>query len=198
MKYIILVMFGFLSITWVRGADVSSGRGYYVQPAAFYVAAGGDYKGGWGGALSAGFAFNQHHAVEVELMTFKVETEEHFNAGYSYKTDLKQTPLLLTYRYTFALGKRFDLFGGVSAGTTFEESERTTRYYNSNPNLPVSGTYTYSDSVHPFMFGAQAGLTYELTPRMTGVLALKILQTSGGSERSTGYATLHLGFGYKF
>ena len=48
MKYIVIVLFSFVSITSALCADVSS-CGWYVQPSALYVLPKGDYKAGLGG-----------------------------------------------------------------------------------------------------------------------------------------------------
>jgi len=197
MKYVIIVLFSFVSITSAFCADVSNSRGWYVQPSVVYMAAHDDFKSDLSGALSIGYSFNEHHAVELELMNFKTGTDEHFFSGYSTKTDLKVVPLFMTYRYSFVLGNRFGLFAGVSAEAYMKEFESTTNYTTSQPGRPA-GTYVSSDTSYILTVGGQIGLTYDFSSRATAVAAVKLIQPGGSFGDWAGYTIIELGLRYRF
>jgi len=168
------------------------------QPSALYVLPKGDYKAGLGAAISAGYNFNTHQALEVELISFKTETEEHFITPiYGEKTKLTAVPLLLTYRYSIALGKGFGVFAGVSAGGSMEKHDLTATYPNGIPLLQPAGVYHYRETKNRFVYGGQIGATYDFTPQMSAVMAVKVLAAEG-SVAPSGYTTLQLGLKFRF
>ena len=191
MKYVILILVSFTSITSAFCADVTNNSpGWYVQPSVVYMAERGDFKSDWSGALSAGYVFNKHHSVELELMSFKTDTLILRASGYSYEKDLKVVPLLMTYQYTFVLGKGFGLFGGISSQTIMEETNYT--YYGQSG--PPAGAII-SETSYKLTVGGQIGLTYDFSSRATAVAAVKLLRVATSEEE---YRIFELGLRYRF
>jgi hypothetical protein len=159
-----------------------------------YLAERDDFKSVWSGALSTGYVFNEHHAVELELMAFKTDSLIlPTTANNSYTKDLQAVPLIFTYRYSFVLGKGFGLFCGLSTQAMYEDTNYTYYYGPSGP--PTTGSVLMSETSYNLTLGAQIGLTYDFSTRATAVAAVKFLKVASGEEE---YRIFELGLRYRF
>lgn len=212
MKKFCIALLTLVSIAPALRASTPSGNHAYLQGSVAFVTPGDDFKSGAGASLAVGVSFAKHHAIEMEGILFSTELKDDQNTSYwnSTKVDLKMKPLLMTYRYTFSITERFNIFAGITAGFTYLKYEVT----NLSPSYSYvywtsSSTYTtvyypatiyrYTGNDNAFTGGAQMGCAYEFTPRSALTLSVKLLYMEDSRILTSGaFTTVQAGYRFTF
>jgi opacity protein-like surface antigen len=143
----------------------------------------------FGAAITAGVLFGANDRHEVSLSSGYAEWEGD-KAGdgvnISFNDELEQIPLLLNYRYHFALSEKLSLSLGPTAG--FIREEVSTNVLINNGVINVKPVGSYSDTDWKTAIGGTIGVAYKLTETWELTASAQALRVS-----SSDYATAGVG-----
>ncbi len=152
-KLLVIAFFATVSaLSAQTGTPASASTAFYVEPSVV-IAFPGHFDNAVSAALALGTTIRTVHSIEVDVISFKTK---------EYSDDFRFTPLLATYKYSFALPHQFSVMAGASIGATFEKWD-----YYLPPYPGGGGGYTYSESQTAFTTGLVGGISYALSQRVS-------------------------------
>lgn len=165
----------------------------------------------FGTAITVGVRLGANDQHEVSLTSGYTKWEgDNFGATLaSLQDEVSQIPLLLNYRYNFALTEKLTLSLGPTAGFIHEEMTTNVSLNTGVPNVKPVGSY--SDTDWKTALGGTAGISYKITSAWELTASAQALRVSSsdydtaftgpGNLRSYDSATrvsFTLGVGYSW
>ena len=147
-------------VTPILRAEISYSNTGYKQNFAGVGSAPKGYEAGPG--LTAGVLINKKHEVSLSTGITKFEGSLSVDPGFSSTVlAAEQIPMLLNYRYHFALDKaeRFTVFAGPTVGFIHEKFTETNTDLG---GLAASAVGSFSDSAWKLAYGGTVGVKAEL------------------------------------
>ena len=160
----------------------------------------------YGVDLTAVYAFNKHHAVNIRF-GYTTGDDEHTLYGYDdgefvserIKVELENIYIMPGYRLTTSLNDSLSFFGGVNVGLAQTKGKIEDNY--------MGATYTESKSKWGFAWSAEIGLSQKVTKTGSVTLALQLQGLCGrpkyeeladGKPENQLYLGVRLGYSCQF